>query len=233
MKSLLPLLLLSAACPSEPGPDLPVEPGTNGSAATNGQDEVDNGPRLRGRVCVVADVFANQCANTGAGGLAVSLGDQTTTTNEDGSFAMTPTAGTGLSFLISGADVVTTSQALSASMRIPVLRQAVFDRMMTENGITTTAGTGSIFASLVRGGEPVQGVSALSTPSPAFGPFFDGTAPTPWTLNATGARGIVWFPGVQAGPADLSFNTGTGGEAIVGGVQVINGGITMVETILP
>jgi hypothetical protein len=226
-------VLLCAACPSDPGPEFPVEPGTNGSAATTGNDEVDNGPMLRGRVCIVADVFSNQCANNGAGGLTVSLGDQTATTNDNGSFAMTPTAGTGLSFLISGADVVTTSQALNAAMRIPVLRQSVFSRMMAENGITTTAGTGSIFASLIRGGQPVEGVGAQSTPSPAFGPFFDGTTPTPWTLDATGQRGIVWFPGIVAGPADLSFNTGTGGEAIVGGVQVINGGITMVETILP
>jgi hypothetical protein len=229
----LACVLLFAACASEPGTELPVEPGTNGSAATMGNDEVDNTSMLRGRVCVVNDVFSNQCAKTGAGGLSVSLGGETALTNDDGTFALTPSAGTGLSFLISGADVVTTSQALNPTMRIPVLRQSVFSRMMAENGITTTAGTGSIFASLIRGGQPVEGIGAQSTPSPAFGPFYDGTMPTPWTLNATGQRGIVWFPGMTAGPADLSFNTGTGGEAIVGGVQVINGGITMVETILP
>lgn len=227
-------MVLCAACATDAETELPVEPGTNGSAATGGEDEAGNtGAMLRGRVCVVSDIFANQCANSGAGGISVSLGDQTTTTADNGMFAMTPPAGTGLSFLISGADVVTTSQALNATMRIPVLQQAVFSRMMAENGITTTAGTGTIFASLVRGGQPVQGVGAQSTPSPAFGPFYDGTMPTPWTLDATGQRGIVWFPGVTAGPADLSFNTGTGGEAIVGGVQVINGGITMVETVLP
>src|SRR5574338_88490 len=96
-----------------------------------------------------------------------------------------------------------------------------------------TADTGTFFATLVRGGQPVSGATATSTPSPAFGPFFDSTQPAPWSLNATGASGIVFFPGVVAGPADLTFNTLTGGSAIVGGVQVINGGITMVETILP
>ena len=129
--------------------------------------------------------------------------------------------------------MVTTSQALSPQLRIPVLRQQAFNELLTQNGITTLSGTGSVFATLVRGGTPVSGATATSTPSPAFGPFFDTTQPAPWSLNATGASGIVWFPGLVAGPADLSFNTLTGGSAIVGGVQVINGGITMVETVLP
>jgi hypothetical protein len=228
----LAFVLLVAACANEPDIDYPVEPSSGGGSGSS-SDPPDTTGMLRGRVCVVGDFFDAACSQSGAGGLTVSLGDQLATTNADGTFAIAPSFGTGLSFIVSGPDIVTTSQALTPSLRIPVMRQLQFSDMMTSAGVTTTAGTGSIFATLVRGGEPVQGAGAISTPSPAFGPFFDGTTPTPWTLDGTGARGIVWFPGVAAGPADLSFNTLTGGEAIVGGVQVINGGVTMVETVLP
>lgn len=232
MKCLAYVLLL-AACASD-SDSFPVQPGTAGSAATSGNVGPDaGGAVLRGRICVVDDIIARDCAITGAGDLTVSLGDQSVITADDGTFVMNAGPGTGLSFTVSGPNVITTSQALSPQLRIPVFRQQAFANLLAQNGITTLAGTGSIFATLVRGGLPVSGATATSTPSPAFGPFFDSTQPAPWSLNATGASGIVWFPGVVAGPADLSFNTLTGGSAIVGGVQVINGGITMVETVLP
>jgi hypothetical protein len=228
----LAFVLLCAACVDHPDPGFPIEPSSGGATGT-ASDPPDDTIALRGRVCVLDDFFDPACAQVGAGGLTVSLGDQLAVTNDDGTFAIAPAFGTGLSFVVTGAGVVTTAQALTPSLRIPVMRQLQFSDMMAAAGVTSTAGTGSIFATLVRGGEPVQGASATSTPSPAFGPFFDGTTPTPWTLDGTGVRGIVWFPGMTAGPADLSFNTLTGGEAIVGGVQVINGGVTMVETVLP
>jgi hypothetical protein len=178
------MLAFAALCAcTEPGVDFPIEPSAGGSGAVGSSQGSNTQPLLRGRVCVVDDVFTRACAVTGADGLTVALGDQTTITNIDGSFAIT--------------------------------------------------NTGSILATLTRGGVPVSGVTATSLPTPAFGPFFDGTEPTPWSINATGVQGTVWFPGINAGPADLTFVTGTGGEAIVGGVQVVNGGITMVETTLP
>jgi hypothetical protein len=78
-------------------------------------------------------------------------------------------------------------------------------------------------------------VTATSTPSPAFGPFFDGTTPTAFTLNGTGAEGVAFFAGFNSGtPVNLTFNDlATSTETTVGGVQVINGGITFVEGILP
>jgi hypothetical protein len=224
--------LLLAACASDPD-SFPIQPG-GGSAATGGLEQPEPTMTvLRGRVCVVDDIIARNCAITGAGNLTVTLGDQSVVTADNGTFTMVPGFGSNLSFTVSGANIVTTSQALTPQLVVPVLRQQAFDNLLTANGITTLAGTGSIFATLVRGGQPVSGATATSTPSPAFGPFFDTTQPAPWSLNATGASGIVFFPGVVAGPADLTFNTLTGGSAIVGGVQVINGGITMVETILP
>ena len=238
MKCVAFALLCAACVGDDAGPAFPVEPGTNGSAATAGTTGGATGDGgtalLRGRVCVVEDIrFQNSCASSGASGLAVSLGTQTAITNEDGSFAMPPPPGTGLSFTVTGPGLVTTSQALNARAQINAIRQSTFDEMVLATGITPGFETGSIIATVTQGGVAAAGVSATSKPTAAFGPFFDGLDPMPWTTNATGTSGIVWFPGLVAGPAELSFNTLTGGSAIVGGVQVINGGVTMVETPLP
>lgn len=224
-----------AACADDPGTEFPVEPSA-GSAATTGMDQPsDTTNMFRGRVCVVDDVRAlNTCATRGAGDLTVQLGDSVAVTSEDGSFAMPTPVGTGLSFTVSGANVVTTTQLLNARAQINALRQDTFDEMLFQTGIVAPpANTGSIIAAVTRGGVPLSGVTGTVSPAGEFGPFFDGTAPEPWSRNSTGASGIVWFPDVVTGPASLTFNTLTGGSAIVGGVQVINGGITMVETPLP
>lgn len=229
------ILLVCAACTDQAGLEFPIGPGGGpgtsvGSSGAGG----DAGTMLRGRVCVINSLTTTlTCANTGADNLIVTLGDQQTTTNADGTFAINPVSGTGLSFQVSGPNVVTTSQQLTARQVINVLRQNAFDQMLDINQVVQPANAGSIIATVTQGGVGVSGVTAGSTPSPAAGPFFAGSEPMPWSSNATGASGIVWFPGINAGPADLSFFTGTGGSAIVGGVQVINGGITMVETPLP
>jgi hypothetical protein len=229
----LAVAVLCIACTNESGTEFPIEPGTGGSAA--GASQGSNTGLLRGRVCVLSDIrFQSRCATTDAAGLTVILGSQSTTTITDGSFTLTPPVGTGLSFTASGPGIVTTSQALNARMRINAIRQSAFDAMLLTTGIVPVVGTGSIISSVMgESGTPLSGVTGTSAPAGSFGPFFDGTDPMPWTTNSTGVSGIVWFPGLVAGPAELSFNTLSGGEAIVGGVQVVNGGITMVETPLP
>jgi hypothetical protein len=238
----LAVVLLSAACASNSGSEFPIEPQTSGTGASSGgllpDAAVGDGGILGdgviiGRVCVRGSLFTDACATAGAGGLVVRLGDQSAVTTSNGTFAITPTSTAEAAFVVSGPDVVTTSQALNARAQINVLRQQAFDDMVVSNNVFLPTNSGSIVATVFREGVPVSGVTAASTPSPAFGPFFDGPVPEPWVTNATGVRGIVWFPGVIAGPAEVSFNTLTGGSAIVGGIQVINGGITMIETPLP
>lgn len=219
-----------AACASS-GEDYPITTQGGGGGGTS------TAATIAGRVCLVNDVRnLTTCADTGAGGLTVSIGNGTATTNANGEFVMnTPTSGNTSLVSVTGNGILTSNQTLTANAQIPVIQQALFDQMMAQNGITTTAGSGSIIANVVRGGEPVSGVVATATPSPAFGPFYDGTSPTAWTLNPTGQTGVVWFPGAATTmPVNVTFtDPATQSETTVGGVQVIDGGVTFVEGVLP
>ncbi len=235
----IPIAIALACACTEAGNE-PVITGGGGGPPQTGSAVFGGVPGgvllVSGRVCVLADprVFA-VCTTTGAGGLVVQLGSSTAVTGATGSFSMPAPTGTNLSFTVSGPSIVTSSQPLTATNTIPVLTQDLFGQVLAANGITLTQGSGSILASIVdRGGNPVSGVTATSTPSPAFGPFFDGTTPTAFTLNATGARGVVLFPGINVGPASLTFSDlATSGETTIDGVQVVDGGITFVDTVLP
>jgi hypothetical protein len=214
--------------------DLPVQIG--GPAAAGGGG--NSGTQVTGRVCMLADPrILSECSDTLAGGLSVSLGSSRTLTLPNGQFTMSVPTGstTSLSFAVAGSSVITASQPFSNDITIPVLPSDLFGQILAANGIALTHGSGTILASVVdRGGVPLAGVTATSTPSSAFGPFFDGTTPTAWTLNGTGERGVVMFPGVAVGPVALSFgNIGSTGESTVDGVQVIDGGITIVDAVLP
>jgi hypothetical protein len=219
-----------AACATS-GEDYPVT--TQGGGGGGGGAPAT----LVGRVCLVNDARSlSTCSDTGAGGLMVAIGNTTATTNANGEFVMdTPTAGNTSTISVTGTGIVPSTQALTANAQIPVITQQLFDQMVAATGITTTAGTGSIMATVVRGGEPVNGVTATATPSPAFGPFYDGTSPTAWTLNPTGTMGVVWFPGAAVNmPVNVTFNDpARQTETTVGGVQVIDGGVTFVEGVLP
>ena len=231
-------LLVLVGC-TDTGPDYPII--TQGGAPPGGQGTTPT--FIIGRVCVLTDPrnFAS-CITVGAGSLTVTVGNQVTTTAQDGSFTINvPTTGTGPgsaftpTITVTGVGIIPSSQTVSPNALVPVLREDLFSRILAANGITLTPGSGSIMAAVVRGGVPVGGVTATSTPSPAFGPFFDGTTPTAWTLDATGAQGIVFFPGFNVGgPVNLTFtDLATSTETTVGGVQVINGGLTFVEGNLP
>ena len=230
MKRLAFFCVALAACATS-GEDYPVttQGGGGGGGASPGT--------LIGRVCLVNDPRSlSTCSDTGAGGLTVAIGGTTATTTANGEFVMnTPTAGNTSMISVTGTGIVPSTQALTANAQIPVINQQLFDQMVAATGITTTAGTGSIMATVVRGREPVAGVTATATPSPAFGPFFDGTSPTAWTLNPTGTMGVVWFPGAAVNmPVNVTFtDPATQTETTVGGVQVIDGGVTFVEGVLP
>lgn len=241
----LALILLCAACEGPAQAEFPISPQAgSGESVLSGGVDAGTTVVIVGRVCVIDNIVTRNCATTTAGNLNVRLANETAVTAADGTFVIaTPTVSTNVlpTFQVDGTNVVTTNQtitaqqALAARAQINVVRQSVFDEMLAVNGIAVVpANTGSVIATVVQNNVPVSGVTVTSNPQSQFGPFFLGTNLEPWTTNSTGVSGIVWFPGlVTTGPAALTFNTLSGGEAIVGGVQVVNGGITMVETVLP
>jgi hypothetical protein len=226
------LIALLAGCAADAGDDFPLLTG-GGSLPASGQSGV-----VSGRICVVTDPRnLAACSISGADGLTVTLASSAATTATDGSFQLVaPAAATPATPMLSvtGPGIVPTQIAMSSAASIPVLRADLFSQMMAANGITPSSGSGSILGTVVRGGVPAPGVTVTVTPSPAFAPRFDGTSPTSFALDATGARGVVWIPGVALGPTQLTFrDLATSGETTVAGVQVINGGITIMDTVLP
>jgi hypothetical protein len=230
------LVACIAGCTSDRD-DLPVVVGGGGGSLVAPGTAVTHGglPILIGRVCLIADPrVLDGCAVTGAGGFVVALGTSSAVTTSDGTFQIVQPVTPVPAFSVTGVGIVPATQPVAVVNTIPVMTADLFGQVLAANGITLTQGSGTILASVVdRGGNPVTGATATSTPSPAFGPFFDGTTPTAWTLNGTGARGVVLFPGVVAGPATATFDLGSSGESTVDGIQVVDGGITIVDAVLP
>lgn len=224
------LVVISGCASNSDDGDYPVVPGgANGPSGGGG-----GGTQLAGRACLVDDPRDLGACSTGdASGLTVTAGGMTTTTDADGNFEL-PITADGTMVRITGDDIVPTQAAADAAGAVPLLRADLYAQMMAANGVTPSTGSGSILARVTRAGEPVSGVTATSNPAGSFDPMFDGTTPTSWTVDGTGARGIVWVPGVAAGPTSLTFSDiATSGETTVGGVQVINGGITILDSVLP
>ena len=228
----LALIALLAGCAADTGDDFPLLTG-GGSLPAAGQAGV-----VSGRICVVTDPRnLAACSPSGADGLTVTLASSAATTAQDGSFQVVvpPAASPATPMLsVTGPGFVPTQITMSSAASIPVLRADLFSQMLAANGITPSSGSGSILGTVVRGGVPAPGVTVTVTPAPAFAPRFDGGSPTSFALDATGARGVVWIPGVALGPTQLTFrDLATSGETTVNGVQVINGGITFMDAVLP
>jgi hypothetical protein len=224
----LALAVALVGCGDPPDDDYPVLPGGGFGVPTAGS--------IAGRVCLImADPRAlDTCADTGADNITVALGSATTTTAANGAFALVPPPGSNLVFTVSGPSIVTSSQMFSPTNLIPAINADLFDQVLAANGIVLSPGSGSIFGSVFVRGVPAAGVTVASTPSPAFGPFFDGTTPTTFGLDETGVRGVVFLPGVTVGPASVTFSDlATAGETTVEGIQVVDGGITFVDAVLP
>jgi hypothetical protein len=202
--------------------------------------ETASGASVQGRVCIASDLRDSlTCASTNAGGLTVAMGSQTTTTNADGTFTFDAPTTPVNSFTVTGTStgglrVVPTASPFSNTVVVPAIDADLFARMLSSNGIVLGDGTGSVLASVTRNGQPVSGITATSAPQSAFGPFYDSTSPVTWGLGGTATRGVVLVPGLTAGNVDLSFQSSLGGiETTVSGVQVMNGGVTVLDTVLP
>ena len=229
----LVLVLALAACSSEVE-GFSVTPGS----AVPGSGSASQGMTV-GRVCLVTDLMSlSTCSNTAAGNVNVGLGSQRVLTRPDGTFQIATPANPNQLITVSGPGLVTSALQLGGTNfgfpnNIPALSANLFEQMLQANGIGLLPGAGSVVAPVLRRGIPVSGITATSVPTTASGPLFDGMTPTALTSNATGTRGVVWFPGVPTGPVNLTFSDlASSGETTVDGVQVVNGGITFLDSVV-
>jgi len=228
------LLLLIAGCTTADDPSYTVETpsGTGAGGSTGGSTST----RIAGRVCVLADpTLMSACAITGAGGLTVTAAGASTTTSQNGTFSLAADSVSPTTNLaVTGTGIVPSQVSVANASIVPVMNQQLFASMVLATRITTEPQTGMIIASVVNGqGVPAAGVTATSLPVGTVGPFFDGTGATPFTLDATGARGVVMFPNVPTtGATRLSFTNSAETETTVDGIQVVDGGITFVDATL-
>lgn len=253
MRPLWLCFLVAAGCSNGSGGDLPVNPGgtPDGGALPDAFIPPDGVPggsvdampgAINGRVCLAADpraltqlVSPTACATTGAGGLTVSLGGTTATTNADGTFSILPptTSGT-LVWGVSGPNIVP-SRMLFSDYEIPALSTATFAQLLSDNAVTLLPGEGSIFVQIVRNGAGYVGVTAATSPSSNYDAFYDGASATAWTQTSTGSFGTVWFPGLDIGDATATVKAtdGAGTSLTTAAQPIVPGGITFIDIVYP
>jgi hypothetical protein len=202
-------VVVLAACHPGGGDDYPVHPGGDDTPGTEGRidaaipDGSDAAATISGRACVLTDLRdLTSCATTGAGGLTVTLGSQTATTADDGTFTITAPAGSMLVWHVGGsvADVMPSVMPFGATPQIPVVTTADYLDALNSNSVVLAPGQqGSAFVRVVRGTAAVSGATAVASPTPTYPAFYDGATSQSWNQGATGARGMVWIAGADAG----------------------------------
>lgn len=205
------------------GPGFAMPPGPGPGGPDGGADLTV----VAGRVCRTLDLLdLSACAPIGVGGMTVAINGVSTLTAPDGTFELAMPSASLMSFVVSGPGAITTTTPFSPSTTLRVIDADVFARALASNNIDLPLGTGAILGNIVRAGLPAAGFSVQSAPLSVFGPLFDDV--TGFGFDRTGARGIFLVPGVT-GPANLVFSPG---ESLVAGIPVINGGVTLLDSIV-
>jgi hypothetical protein len=233
------LLLAAAACSSGGGDDYPVGPGGtvppihsggggDGGVSDAGMDGGDGGTTIAGRVCVLDDLRdlgkATLCATTTAGGLNVTLDGKTVKTAADGTFVIGAPGSSAPFWKVDSGNtgtLVTTFAPLGVDNLIPAITTDRWIQIQGGSMLTLGDNAGSIIVRLTHGGAPLAGVTATSSPAAAFDARYDGTDKDIWDIDRSGAKGLVWIPGVQVMPngmpigATVTLNAGAAPVPVV------------------
>jgi hypothetical protein len=236
---LLVVAALGGGCvvdgPTDEDPIIPQggRPGTSVPGASR---------RITARVCRPIDLTnLTTCSTANNRDLTITLGNSATTTLADGSFTIDVPAGitntSNAMFSVTGPRVVPSTFPFTPTFNgtIPIVDLELFQRILQAQAIQLSPGTGSILAAVSSANRPLSGVSVTSTPISAFGPLFDDLSTFGFgNAQVTGARGALLLPGLSAGLVDLSFEHLAGGlTSTVGGVQVRDGGVTILDLGFP
>lgn len=222
------------------GDDYPVAPGGAGIGGglphfvDAGGDASDGGPMLLGRVCLMTDPRdQTSCAASGAGGLTVILGSSIATTVDDGTFAIAQPASSTVTWDVSGSTVVESITPFAAQAVIPVMPLVLYAQLQGDTGVIAQAGQGAVMVRVVHGGVPVAGAAVTIEPPGVYGTFYDGTTPSAWTANATGAFGAAWIPAVATGTADITVTPQGGTALVISHVPIVDIALTLLTQEVP
>jgi len=178
--------------------------GGNGSTDSPTADAVIDAVVQTGRVCLVRDLRQLTLCDDNAAGIVVEIGGVQATTIDDGTFSIDIPTGTGLTWLVSDPDLVTTVQQLSTSFVIPAIRITDFGNLLADNGIILTAGQATVVTQVRDDDGPFVGATAATTPAAQFPTRYDSNSAISWDLDATGSFSVAWLPGVSGASATLT-----------------------------
>jgi hypothetical protein len=215
--------LVLIACQQTTGDDYPIGPGGGPGGITPGQiDAADDGAGtgdggvVNGRVCLVTDLRnLTSCANSGAGGLTVQLGSQTTSTADDGKFAIVAPAATMLVWSVSGGTIVPSLMGFGANATIPAVDATRYGDLLIANGVLLSPGQGSIVVRALQAGAPAVGALVTASPVPQYATYYDGIDMNAWDQDATGAFGVAWLTGVAVGTPTVRISPAVGSAAMI------------------
>jgi hypothetical protein len=205
-----------------PVPVTPVVPGGNGII-------------FIGRVCVLVNPLVfDRCTIINAGGLTVVLSNQTAVTAADGTFVIrAPATTAGQVITVSGPQIVTSTVAFSSGL-VPVLTTTIYQQMLTVIGFSPQQGHVAVLMATSHAGQPMSNVTVSASPTTIGGTFYAGANAMHWNGSSTGPTGITWLPGQPTGMASLTaLDLSDNNEQLVDGVQVLDGGLTFVNTVFP
>jgi len=244
------LLALVSACGSK-STDYTVGGGGGGGGSGGGKPDasvdgtVSGGDAnvYTGRVCLVDDArlltSSASCSPTGAGGLTVRLGNDTTTvlTNADGTFSIAGDPGSLAVWSVTGTAIVSSFEPLGNYL-VPALSMTGYTSWLTSNGVTLLPGEGSVVALELMNGAGVASATATSTPTSRFDGFYSGASTTVWTQGTEGTdtHGVAWLAGIDAGTASIASqipNGMTSTTVTTDGVDVFDGGVTFIQVVFP
>jgi hypothetical protein len=234
MKRLL-LVVGLVAC-GHSSEDFPVMPGGHGpGGSTPGPDAAidsgDGGAKLLGRVCLIGDpkLPTTGCADTGAGNLLVTLGLNTATTSDNGTFEIQATAATNAVWTVSGENIVPTVEPFTAQTLIPAVLATPFADLQNANGVLFMAGAGDVFVRVVQNSTPVAGATAIATGQQVYQSLYDPPSGQVWTTTATGTLGVAWLPGVPVGTQTVTVQPpATTAQITISNVPIVEGALTFV-----
>jgi len=236
MRALVLVLVVAASCKTET--NYPVggggfSGGGNGLHVDAPSDGTGSGSNIV-RACVLTDPRdLTSCKTAGVAGLTVTLGTQTATTADDGTFTISAPTGTNVVWDVKGSTVVESVTPYAGQTKISVMDSQMFIELQGNVGAQAEATTGGLLARVTRGGNAVIGETAIVTPANQLGSYYDGATASSWTQTGTGAYGTVFEPNVPSGSATLKLSAAGTLQATVSAIPITDGGVTFVVTELP